>query len=504
MAAKAQNTEAQYYSGTFEWSETLDARIGSGGDRSESTRTVNISMVITAGHVQCYGSVNEKSQRWSSGLLEEDRLARGDMEGIGLVSVEFGEGGIHSVGGEEVELDDDAPSYNITIACPSPTMTVTGGGETETTPAEAASWGSSWEIQTYDWPGDFSRPGLKGSTTWDHGEVEPALATEVPRLTRHQGAHQTCTSCRVASPRPLMAFVNPRLRAFTNLPRWILESLVARRPSRALLMSAARLGVCGLRVRLPPTSPLFSAAGGQCIELPVDRIIAPFVLDHGQWQAEELDFIGAHLSSRPAILIDIGANIGLVTRQLLHRLPQIAAAVCYEPQPTNFHYLQRNLAHLPQCHLVQAALGQTDGELQFYEDVSNAGNYSLSPDAMRGSEFRTTSVKCLRASDEQLLAPLPAALRESPIVWKSDTQGFDQIIMTGLSESFWRRVQVGVMEIWRIEHPPFDRRRFREILEGFSVRRFSDRPDTNVAVDEILAYGDGTDYQFRDLFFARA
>jgi hypothetical protein len=142
MAAEAQSTEERY-SGTFEWSETLNARIGSGGDRSTSDRTVNISMVITDGQVLCYGSVNETSQRWSSGRLEEDRLARGDMAGAGLISIEFGEGGIHS-----------------------------GGGETVTTPAEAARSGSSWEIQTYDWLGDFSRPELKGSTTWDHPDAD--------------------------------------------------------------------------------------------------------------------------------------------------------------------------------------------------------------------------------------------------------------------------------------------------------------------------------------------
>jgi hypothetical protein len=123
--------------------------------------------------VQCHGNVNEKTQRWSSGRLEQDSSGRGDMAGVGLIGIEFSEGGIHSVGGQEVELAEDTPSYNVTIACPSPTMTVTGGGETETTPAEEARWGSSWEIQTYDWPGDFETPELKGSTTWDHPDADP-------------------------------------------------------------------------------------------------------------------------------------------------------------------------------------------------------------------------------------------------------------------------------------------------------------------------------------------
>ncbi len=286
--------------------------------------------------------------------------------------------------------------------------------------------------------------------------------------------------------------------------RWLLlERLVARRPRHALQLSCMHLGVSGLQIRLSPGSPLYSASGGGVIELPVDDVIAPFVLDHGQWQTEELEFFAAHLPDGPSVLIDVGANVGLISRQLLHRLPRIAAAVCFEPHPENFRYLQRNLAHLPQCHPVQAAIGTEEGGLLFYEEIRNTGNYSLNLDAMRGKEYRTSSVTCIPASEDRILASLPELQRTLPMIWKSDTQGFDEIIVTTLPDSFWSRVHCGVMEISRIERPTFDRARLGTILMAYQVRQFGDDPTRNASVDEILDFSDGRDYQHRDLFFAR-
>jgi FkbM family methyltransferase len=258
-----------------------------------------------------------------------------------------------------------------------------------------------------------------------------------------------------------------------------------------------------LSMRLPQASPLYKPEVGETIDLPMDDSIAPFVLTHGRWQAEELQFIRAHLPLRSAVLIDVGANIGLVTRQLMHQLPSIVAAVCFEPHPRNFRLLTRNLGHLPQCYLVHAAVGGTEGMLEFYEEASNAGNYSLNLDAMRGKEFRTSTVRCMSATAENLLGSLPPELRDGPIVWKSDTQGFDELIVTSLSDEFWSRVHCGVMEIWRIAKPTFDRSRLATILAMFPVLRFSEDMQKNLSANDVLEFATGDDYQHRDLFFAR-
>src|SRR5262249_38879529 len=101
------------------------------------------------------------------------------------------------------------------------------------------------------------------------------------------------------------------------------------------------------------------------------------------------------------------------------------------------------------------------------------------------------------------LERFPPALRDAPIVWKSDTQGHDETIMCRLSDDFWRRVRVGVFEIFRIERPAYDPSRFAAILNRFPIRRFSDAPNIPVSVAEILTYAQGDDGAARDLLIAK-
>ncbi len=288
-----------------------------------------------------------------------------------------------------------------------------------------------------------------------------------------------------------------------SLRRRLLDTLVARRPVPALQQASRALGVCAVQLRLPAHSPLHHAQA-PTVELPLDEVIAPYVLAHGRWQSEECEFLRAHAPPLPCVLVDVGANLGLITRQLIHRLPSIHGAACFEPHPGNFAWLRRNLAHLPQCVPVQAALGSHPGELTFYEEEGNAGNYSLNVDAMRGRRYRTSTVVCQVASEAALMAPLPVPLRAVPLLWKSDTQGFDELIMTTLEDSFWARVQAGVMEMWRIQRPDFDRARLAHILGQFPIRRFSPDAGEELSVAAILEYASGLDYQHSDLYFARS
>lgn len=287
-----------------------------------------------------------------------------------------------------------------------------------------------------------------------------------------------------------------------SLNKILTEKLVARRPSRALRLSAEKLGVIQVTLRLPEDSPLFRRGGGELLELALDDAIAPALLDDGFWSKEEVGFLVEHTPQEPVVLFDIGANIGLVTRQLLHHLPNIAAAVCYEPHPVNFKLLSHNLAHLSGCCLVQAAAGATSGQLTFYEDVRNIGNYSLNPDSMLGHEHRTTTVTCVQASDQEFLGKLPASAAQLPILWKSDTQGFDEAIVSSLSDDFWNRVQAAVIEIFRINKPAFNADRMSRILELFPIRRFAGQPG-QLSVADVLQYSNGTDGRFHDLLLAK-
>jgi len=289
----------------------------------------------------------------------------------------------------------------------------------------------------------------------------------------------------------------------TTLRKFLLEHLVRRRPQKAFQISSQLLGITSITLRLSAESPLFGGEEASSINLPMDQVITPFVLSNGHWQLEELEFFRTHLPSGPCILVDVGANIGLVTRQLLHRLPSIHSAVCFEPNPENYRLLRQNLRHLPQCRLIQAALGSEDGVLDFYEDTTNFGNYSMVENAMKGTSFRTSKVKCMTATAENVLGGFSQDTIGYPIIWKSDTQGFDETIVTTLPDSFWERVHAGVMEIWRIEKPTVNYPRLAAILGRFPNRYFSTAPNRRLSTDEIIQYSQGTDCSHEDLCFVR-
>jgi FkbM family methyltransferase len=269
--------------------------------------------------------------------------------------------------------------------------------------------------------------------------------------------------------------------------RWLLERLTHRRPILALLLGASDLHVASLRWQLPAESPLFASPGGEAIELRVDSVIAPYVLRHGNWQQPEVDFLARHAPVGASLLLDIGANVGLVARQLLHRLPDIRAAVCFEPHPLNHLLLTRNVEHLAQCHPVRAALGDRHAELTFYEDLDNAGNYSLHEDSMKGSRFLTSVVQCLEATEENIYSSIEPALQNLPVIYKSDTQGFDELIATTLPLTFWDKVKVGVMEL-STSGNAFNTERLLRIVERFPIRRFGHATSHNLSAAEVLAF----------------
>lgn len=262
----------------------------------------------------------------------------------------------------------------------------------------------------------------------------------------------------------------------------LLAPLVRYRPSYAFHMGAKTLDVVSVRMRLPASSPLHSENGGQLIEFPLDDVVAPQILKSGSWEVADLDFLAPYLPDARTILVDVGANIGLYARQIRHRFPQIDTAICFEPQPTYFEYLTRNLAHLSGCHLIQAALGDVDGEIAFYEHPENIGSGSILSSRKDDAVLVRSTVPCMQASDENVLGPVEDR-PDDPIVWKSDTEGLDEAIMCSLSDRFWSRVQAGKAELWPpAGRPELDRRRFRQILEGFPIRRFRHDLERNLTV----------------------
>ena len=197
----------------------------------------------------------------------------------------------------------------------------------------------------------------------------------------------------------------------------------------------------------PLGSPLWHQ--GRPVRLPVDQVIAPLTLQAAQWELEELDFLRSHLSEDASwTLIDVGANVGLFARQVLAQLPQVGRALCYEPSPSNASCLRANLEGLP-AEIHTCALGAASADQVLYIEDGNAGNGSLLPEALAlatpGSERRATVAVREALGESRAWLELPG-----PLVYKSDTQGADPWLATQYDPRFWERVDVAIVELWRL------------------------------------------------------
>lgn len=290
--------------------------------------------------------------------------------------------------------------------------------------------------------------------------------------------------------------------AIVHRAPWMSARLVAQRHMSPLMQVLKMLhGIAVVELDLPARSRL--AIAGSRLRLRVDSVILPAILDEGAWQYEEVQRISRLIdSSRRYLLVDVGANAGLIARQALLNISSIVAARCYEPDPTNYSCLKHNLDFHPNAICRNIALGNRKGEMEFFLDNTNSGNFSLVQSAMASHSFTKEVVDVEDAN--QVFNELELHLDPDwRLIYKSDTQGLDELIVSSIDSSFWSRVDVVLIEIYRIKKPEFDLERFRSFLEGFRNRSLEGIGE-GLSVDEIMAFVDASpDNSFCDLVLWR-
>lgn len=204
--------------------------------------------------------------------------------------------------------------------------------------------------------------------------------------------------------------------------------------------------------------------------------------------------MGLPESQREFKLIDVGAHVGRFAQPCLASFPKISQAFCYEPDVVNFGKLTANLKPwADKVRLTHAALGATNDTGLFYCDLTNTGNCSLLREAMGVNKFKTRSVPVLDARIEC------AVWGDGPIFYKSDAQGYDELIATTIDLDFWDNVFGAIFELWRIKKPAADLEKFRVVLSQFKNIHFIRDTDRKATVDEAMTYLSGLDGKWDDL-----
>lgn len=134
-------------------------------------------------------------------------------------------------------------------------------------------------------------------------------------------------------------------------------------------------------------------------------------------------------------VLDIGANIGISTL-FLSRLFGNAKLFAFEPVPDNYALLARNTAHLPQVRALPVALGERDGEIQFFHS-DNRDNFGGFSRFEAGSDAGRSLSVPIREARRQL-GELGIAGAD---VVKIDVEGSEWEILATLGADFLRRTK---------------------------------------------------------------
>jgi FkbM family methyltransferase len=142
-------------------------------------------------------------------------------------------------------------------------------------------------------------------------------------------------------------------------------------------------------------------------------------------------------SSRPTI-VDCGANIGLSVLYFKRRFPR-ARIIAFEPDPEAFKLLKENVLgnRLNHVELHEAAVGRSEGEVDFYSDTHLRGSLHASMIAKESLQAQRT-VRMVRLS---------TFITDAVDILKLDIQGAEGFVIEDLiGTSALRSVRALIME----------------------------------------------------------
>jgi FkbM family methyltransferase len=154
--------------------------------------------------------------------------------------------------------------------------------------------------------------------------------------------------------------------------------------------------------------------------------------------SDRSEFRAMRAAIRPGMrCVDVGANVGVVTRHLARLVGPSGSVLAFEPSPENFAVLSRRRWG-PNVRLVQAAVGATSGQTTlFVSDDLNVDHRTYATERAR----RRVPVPQVRLDD---------AVGEAAVDFvKMDIQGYEVEALRGMSGLLRRSGRLAmIVEFW--------------------------------------------------------
>lgn len=244
-----------------------------------------------------------------------------------------------------------------------------------------------------------------------------------------------------------------------------------------------------------------------------DEVVHGTYLREGIWAPAMLDLLVHGLFAQGSgTLIDIGANIGLVSIPVVEKSG--VACLAFEPEPFNFTLLKHNiLAHGLESKIAanNVALYSEKGQIQLQRDPSNSGDNRLIRDT-NATKAANRETRTITVDADRLDALIDPERLAHPVVVKMDTQGAEVRVLEGarqilphvdyLISEYWPR------GLWLMGDTP---QRFQNLVDDFAYGAILDQTDSTVNLNNAeemfqrLSWipADGSDDGFFDVILAK-
>ncbi len=140
------------------------------------------------------------------------------------------------------------------------------------------------------------------------------------------------------------------------------------------------------------------------------------------------DGLERHAPADARLVLDLGANTGIVTRWLLHRFPA-ARVIAVEPDPDTAAVLRRNLANQLRATVIEAGIGATAGRAGMAGDGGAIGR--------RVELAAEGAVEVLTVPDAPARAGIDTPAPQSTSS-KCDVEGAERALFAGCAPSIGR------------------------------------------------------------------
>lgn len=177
---------------------------------------------------------------------------------------------------------------------------------------------------------------------------------------------------------------------------------------------------------------------------PNDLLIGGEVAQYGTYESFETEILLKTLTTGDTA-IDIGANIGIYTLQMAKKIGERGRVYAFEPEPTNFFILSKNIIDNGLSNISAIPIGLSDGkgEAHLYLSWDNMGDHRVyDANYRRKREYIDISLDTLDAVLKQ------SKQKNKIKTIKIDTQGYEPYVIKGASHTIASSHPYIFIEYW--------------------------------------------------------